>query len=113
MGEAFGLVLVESMACGTPVIASRLPGVREVVGDGTDGLLVEPSNPADLTNAIASLLGDSDRRLQFGSAGRQKVEQIYDWRRIGQRLEQIYIETLLDANSHASEFTVDAEWSGK
>jgi glycosyltransferase involved in cell wall biosynthesis len=113
MGEAFGLVLVESMACETPVVASKLPGVREVVADGIDGLLVEPGNPEDLKGAIISLLDDSDRRRRFGAAGRKKVEQVYDWSQIGQRLEQIYVETLTRTASRTSSFKVDPEWSGE
>lgn len=93
MGEAFGLVLVESLACGTPVIASRLPGVRTVVADGVDGYLVEPGNVVELAASLDHLLGlpDTDRRA-MGQAGRRKVEARYSWERVGDILEGLYVE---------------------
>lgn len=57
--EAFGLVLLEAMACGTAVVASRLPGVRTLVQDGYNGYLVEPGNAADLAEKIESCLRDA------------------------------------------------------
>lgn len=91
MGEAFGLVLVESLACGTPVIASNLPGVRTVVADGQDGFLVEPGNVSDLAAKLTALLSlPATERHQMGLAGRCKVKERYAWERIGVRLEKIY-----------------------
>jgi glycosyltransferase involved in cell wall biosynthesis len=94
MGEAFGLVLIESLACATPVIATRLPGVRTVVDHGRDGLLVEPGDPAALAQAIEQICWDGAARQAMGRAGRAKVEARYDWRQIGARLEQIYLNVL-------------------
>ena len=96
MGEAFGLVLVESLASGTPVVASDLPGVRTVVNDGQDGFLVQHNSPPALAEAIQRLLGDNALRLAMGRAGRAKVEHRYSWERIGTRLEQIYQGVLED-----------------
>ncbi|MCU0490676.1 MAG: glycosyltransferase family 4 protein, partial [Chloroflexaceae bacterium] len=75
MGEAFGLVLVESFACGTPVIASNLPGVRTVVQHGQDGLLVAPGEAAALADAIQQLCQHPDRGATMGQRGRQRVER--------------------------------------
>ncbi len=95
MGEAFGLVLVESLACGTPVVASNIPGVRTVVDHGGDGLLVAPESVPDLAKQLGQLLAlPAERRRAMGMAGRRKVEQRYSWSRIGQRLEQIYAEAI-------------------
>lgn len=94
MGEAFGLVLVESMACGTPVIATNLPGVRDVVNPEHDGLLVTPGDVSALSQAMGRLLSDLSLRDRFGSEGRQKVEQRYDWRDICVQLENIYHSTI-------------------
>jgi glycosyltransferase involved in cell wall biosynthesis len=94
MGEAFGMVLIEAMACGKPVIASNLPGVRSVVHDGEDGLLVEPGNVADLAAKIRQLLDDPQRRQEMGKRGRAKVERKYAWDAIGAKLEQTYYEVL-------------------
>jgi glycosyltransferase involved in cell wall biosynthesis len=92
--ESFGMVLAEAMACGKPVIASRLPGVRTVVADGTTGLLVPPADPAALAGALTRLLGDAPLRAEMGAAGRRRVLARYDWRRIGERLEAVYLGAL-------------------
>jgi glycosyltransferase involved in cell wall biosynthesis len=92
-GEAFGVVLLEAMASGRPVIATHLPGVRSVVSDGIDGLLVPPGNHRALSAAIAKLAALSPEcRQHMGLAGRRKVEAEYGWERIGDRLEALYRE---------------------
>lgn len=90
--ESFGLVLVEAMACGKPVIASNIPGVRSVVDEGVDGLLVRAGDVDDLAQKLCLLLDDPSRRQAMGAAGRLKVEQRYSWKAIAPRLEQIYRE---------------------
>lgn len=92
--EAFGLTLIEAMACAKPVVASNLVGVRSVVDDQTNGLLTEPKNIDDLATKINYLLTNSDVASQFGQAGRKKVEEKYDWGRIGDELERLYKEIL-------------------
>jgi len=94
MGEAFGVVLLEAMACGKPVIASNLPGVRSVVDDGRDGLLVRPGDVADLVEKVQRLLTDAPGRREMGARGRKKVEERYDWPQIVPRLEEVYAEVL-------------------
>jgi glycosyltransferase involved in cell wall biosynthesis len=94
MGEAFGLVLLESLACGTPVIASNLPGVRSVVSDGRDGLLAPPGDVADLAEKMDRLLNDPALCHEMGRRGRARVEGEYAWERAGERLEQLYLEVL-------------------
>ena len=90
MGEAFGLVLVESMACGTPVIASRLPGVREVVRDNETGRLVKPGEIDELRTALQHMIDNKTYREQLGAAGRSYVERQFSWRSIGDKLESLY-----------------------
>jgi glycosyltransferase involved in cell wall biosynthesis len=90
MGEAFGLVLVESLACATPVIATDLPGVRTVVDQGRAGLLVPPGDAQALAAAIGRILGDDNTRAQWGREGTRQVQQRYTWEKIGDRLEVIY-----------------------
>jgi glycosyltransferase involved in cell wall biosynthesis len=92
--ESFGLVLIESLACGTPLVASNIPGVRTVVEDGGDGLLVEPRNPLALAEAITRMLRDEGARREMGRRGRAKVEARYDWQAVGARLEAIYRHVL-------------------
>jgi glycosyltransferase involved in cell wall biosynthesis len=97
MGEAFGLVLVESLACGTPVIASALPGVRTVVDHSTDGLLVQPGNVSDLANSLHTMLTmPTEQRHHMGMLGRHKVVTRYAWHRIGTLLETLYAEVLTE-----------------
>ncbi|MGH2457603.1 MAG: glycosyltransferase family 4 protein [Chloroflexota bacterium] len=93
-GEAFGLALLEALACQTPVIASNLPGVRSVVSDGEDGLLAAPGDARDLADKIQSLLDDPERRHRMGALGRAKVVERYGWDRITARLEAIYRRVL-------------------
>jgi glycosyltransferase involved in cell wall biosynthesis len=90
--ESFGMVLIESMACGTPVIASNLPGVRTVVADGQDGYLVEPGDVGGLAESMRRLLDDPLLRREMGQRGRVKVEAKYTWPVVVDRLETIYLE---------------------
>ena len=88
--ESFGIVLLEAMACGKPVIASDLPGVRAVFENGRQGLLVEPGNIDDLAEKIIAILTDEDMARRFGQAGRELVEKEYPWQEAGRRLDEIY-----------------------
>jgi glycosyltransferase involved in cell wall biosynthesis len=99
MGEAFGVVLLEAMACGKPVIASNLPGVRSVVSDGEDGLLVRPGDAEDLAEKIQMLLDAPQRRREMGERGRDKVEEKYAWPKIIPRLVRVYKEVLANATA--------------
>jgi len=99
MGEAFGVVLLEAMACGKPVIASNLPGVRAVVSDGQDGLLVRPGDASALSEAVGRLLDDPQLRRQMGQLGRCKVEAQYAWPRIIPRLVEVYEQVLAEGGA--------------
>ncbi|MDP2736563.1 MAG: glycosyltransferase family 4 protein [bacterium] len=88
--EAFGLVLLEAMACSTPVVASNLPGVRSVFKNGREGLLVQPGDVNDLANKIMTILGDKKLAERMGRAGRELVENKYTWDQVGKRLDSIY-----------------------
>lgn len=92
--ESFGMVLIEAMACARPVIASNIPGVRAVVSDGLDGLLVQPGNQADLTAKLGALLADPAIARSMGARGRAKVEAHYAWEVIIPRLEAAYEEVV-------------------
>ncbi|MBN1261359.1 MAG: glycosyltransferase family 4 protein [Anaerolineae bacterium] len=93
MGEAFGMVLLEAMACERPVIASNLPGVRSVIADGVDGMLVKPGDVSDLARAMATLLANP-QRAAMGAHGRRKVINRYAWPILIPQLERIYAEVV-------------------
>jgi glycosyltransferase involved in cell wall biosynthesis len=95
--ESFGLVLIEAMACGKPVIASKLPGVRTVVNDGQDGLLIIPGSVDDLAEKIHMLLDDPQHGQEMGEQGRAKVEAQYAWSRIIPKLARVYQDALSTA----------------
>ncbi len=89
-GEAFGLVLLEAMACAKPVIASNLPGVRGVFKKGKHGLLVQPDNVDDLANKVKAILSDKNLARKMGQAGKELVKKKYTWEKVGKRLNSIY-----------------------
>ncbi|HEV7662694.1 MAG TPA: glycogen synthase [Chloroflexota bacterium] len=102
--EPFGLINLEAMACGTPVVASAVGGIPEVVVDGETGLLVrleqqreapfEPLDPAkfsaDLATAINRLLGDAALRQRMASSGRERVEKEFAWPAIAKQTAELY-----------------------
>jgi glycosyltransferase involved in cell wall biosynthesis len=69
------LVVLEAMAAGLPVVASRVSGIPEVVLDGETGWLVPPEDPGALAAALAALLADADEGRRRGAAGRQRVDE--------------------------------------
>jgi glycosyltransferase involved in cell wall biosynthesis len=94
MGEAFGLVLLESMSCCTPVIASNLPGVRTLFQDGQHGFLIRPGDDATLAERMTMLTNDLSLRVKMGAAGRARAVEHYTWEVIVEKLLQIYWELL-------------------
>jgi glycosyltransferase involved in cell wall biosynthesis len=76
--EAFGRVNIESLAVGTPVVASRVGGIPEIVRDGVDGLLVPPDDPPALAAALQRLLDDADLRAEMGRNARQRFLSTFE-----------------------------------
>ena len=89
-GEAFGLVLLEAMACGIPVIASDLPGVRSVFKNGEQGFSFATGNVESLMEKLLILIMDKDLRLAMGKAGRKLVEEKYSWLKVAERIIKVY-----------------------
>jgi phosphatidylinositol alpha-mannosyltransferase len=88
-GESFGIVLVEAMAAGLPVVASAIPGFDEVVRDGVDGVLVPPGDVGALTRTLARVLDDPPLAERLGRAGRERA-RAFSWEAVLPRLEAAY-----------------------
>jgi glycosyltransferase involved in cell wall biosynthesis len=86
--EAFGIVILEAMACGAPVVASELFGVRTLVSD--NGFLAEPKNADNLAEKINSILENEDLRKQMGANSRKNIEEKYSYKKVGGKLIEIY-----------------------
>jgi glycosyltransferase involved in cell wall biosynthesis len=92
--EAFGITLLEAMAFGKPIVATRIDGIIEVVKDGSTGLLVEARNSEELSSAINSILSDSALGRRLGQNGRKCVEAKYTWDAIGAKIFKLYEDLL-------------------
>jgi glycosyltransferase involved in cell wall biosynthesis len=82
-------VLLEAMAAGTPVLASRIPGYAAVLTHGREGFLTEPKSPPALAAGLIRLLSDPSLRAQMAEAGRRTARN-YDWPIIAQRILGYY-----------------------
>lgn len=91
--ESFPRVILEGMAAGLPIVASRVGGVPELVEEGRNALLVPPNDPKALAHAIRDLAQDPDRRAQFGRASRRRAE-LYDWSRLLPRYVALFRELI-------------------
>jgi phosphatidylinositol alpha-mannosyltransferase len=87
--ESFGIVLLEAMAAGKPIVASDIHGYRSVVRRGEQGLLVPPQDPRALAGALARLLSDDDLRARMGAAGRERARQ-FSWPSVTAKVEAYY-----------------------
>lgn len=92
--EPFGIVPLEAMACGVPVVASRVGGLRDTVVDGVTGLHVPPRDPAAIAAALRALRDDPSRRAAMGAAGAARVRDRYGWDRVAAATAEAYGRTL-------------------
>ena len=88
--EGLPLSLLEAAACARPIVATDVPGCREIARDGVNALLVPPNDAAALADAIDRLAGDAELRRRFGPAGRRIVEDEFSHMRIGQQIVALY-----------------------
>ncbi len=88
-GESFGIVLLEAMAAGTPIVASDIHGYKGVLRRGREGLLVPPRQPRELATAIDQLLRDPALREQMGASGRVRAEE-FSWARVTAKVDDYY-----------------------
>jgi glycosyltransferase involved in cell wall biosynthesis len=94
VAEAFGIALAEALYIGTPVVATRVGGIPEIVDDGVDGVLVPPASSDALAYAIADLLDDPDRRGRMTGAGREKVLRRFSFELMVRQYEALYAQRL-------------------
>ncbi|MFF5970367.1 glycosyltransferase [Streptomyces sp. NPDC012769] len=88
--EPFGIVPLEAMACGRPVVASAVGGQLDTVAHGVNGLLVPPGSPPVLAAAVRLLLADPALRAEYGRAGRRRVLERFSWQRVAGATEASY-----------------------
>jgi D-inositol-3-phosphate glycosyltransferase len=88
--ESFGMVAAEAQACGTPVIASEVGGLQDVVQDGRTGLLVSAKNPADLSRSMRRIAGDPEFAERLGRQARKRARKVFNWPAIAGDIHEIY-----------------------
>ena len=97
--EPFGIINLESMACATPVVASRTGGILETVVDAETGLLVEPGQPRAIAEAVNHLLAQREKAAVFGRNGRRRVEEHFSWSKIAEQTIGVYHKALKKKSS--------------
>jgi D-inositol-3-phosphate glycosyltransferase len=88
--EPFGIVPLEAMACGIPVVASSVGGLIDTVVEDVTGVHVPPRDPQGVADALEALLADPERRKRYGRAGRRRATSRYSWHRIAAQTVRVY-----------------------
>jgi phosphatidyl-myo-inositol alpha-mannosyltransferase len=107
LGESFGVILIEAMAAGAPIVASDLDAFARVLEDGRAGVLVRRGDPAALARALGDLLADPARRAELSAAGRLAAAA-YDWEVLARRILAVY-ETVVPPESGGVTAAEDAD----
>ncbi|MBP1911150.1 glycosyltransferase family 4 protein [Thermococcus stetteri] len=92
--EAFGIVVLEAMASGAPVVTTTVGGIPEVIRESGSGVLVPPGDEASLAEAVLEILFDKELARKLGEAGRKAVERRYSWKVVAGEIESVYEEVL-------------------
>ncbi len=88
--EPFGMTAQEAMACGTPVVASKLGGIRSVISSGDNGLLIDPSDAGEFADAISLILKDARLAERLGKTGHKTIQEYFSWEAIAERYLAFY-----------------------
>jgi phosphatidylinositol alpha-mannosyltransferase len=102
--ESFGIVLLEAMAAGKPVVASDIEGYRGVLTHGEEGLLFQNKDVGSLASALETLVRDPGLRARMGHRGRAKAEK-HRWQVVADRVEQYYQACLQEVHGAAGQRT--------
>lgn len=92
--EGFGIVVLEALACETPVISTEIVGVAADVKKSNSGIIIPPRDVDELANAIIRILSHDDKSKEMGKNGRIFVEKSYTWYRVAKMMENVYMELL-------------------
>jgi D-inositol-3-phosphate glycosyltransferase len=103
--EPFGIVPVEAMACGVPVVGTGVGGLLDTIEHGVNGLLVRPRCPQEIATAIASLLANPRRRRRLGATGARRADREYRWPTIARAVLGVYVDTLTTGTSRVRAVT--------
>jgi glycosyltransferase involved in cell wall biosynthesis len=101
LNEALSHVVLESMAAGAPVVATRVGGTPEAIEDGANGMLVPPGDPRAMADAIRALLSNPERARRLGDAARQSINERFSMERMVSATELLY-QALLDGRTEVS-----------
>ncbi|SOE03170.1 glycosyltransferase family 4 protein [Blastococcus haudaquaticus] len=110
LGESFGVILIEAMAAGAPIVASDLDAFARVLEDGKAGVLVRRDDAAALAGALGELLGDPARRAELSARGQQAAAS-YDWQLLARRILAVY-ETVVPPGGGGVVAEDDADYPG-
>jgi len=88
--ETFGIVLLEAMACGRPVVTTKIAGMADDINRLGAGIVVEPDDPGELANAMLTILQDKSLERRMGESGLLLVREKYNWQSIAGQVEQLY-----------------------
>jgi glycosyltransferase involved in cell wall biosynthesis len=99
LSESFGIVNIEAMAAGLPIVATNVGGIPDIVEEGVNGYLVNAKNPEELADKILFLLQNDEMREEISANNREKAE-LYTWDKVTGIVEKIYFECLVTGHSH-------------
>jgi len=99
--ESFGIVLLEAMAVGKPIVASNIDGYASILTHGAEGLLVPPKDEKSLAQALTSLLNDEELRQKMGAKGILKAKE-FDWENVARRVEALYSKVLSESQKRGT-----------